>query len=158
MSVRLRRTSTLISVALEEHFAGKRSRARNPEAAQPEQIELPLVARRIVEAHTLIFKQGDPAKSYYVVASGKLVARRQHRPNLKSVSKVISTGELFIYNCDGSHAADCYAPFESIVWAIDRRWLNSAAQRHLGLTAVLHSIHAAELTMILESYRAPLIN
>jgi len=109
----------------------------------------PIAARRTLLAQTDVFFAGERAHCYYLVVLGELLAVRQSARSYPAV-RFMTAGDLFILDCDGGHFASCHAVLDSVLACIDRRRLHRLAQCDPALMRVLHSVHTAELEMILQ--------
>ena len=107
--------------------------------------------RRTVAAQATLFEAGELAKNYYLVVSGDLLVHRRLTLRSKPVIRFMRRGDLFIYDCDGRHAANCHATTDCVVLPIERCWLDNVSRGNAALAGVLKSVHATELEMILTS-------
>lgn len=113
----------------------------------------PLGTRRRIRPHDGLFSIGDRASHYYLVESGRLLLRRAPQ-DAAPIVRVVEAGELFIFDCDWIHAADCHALTDAVVLAVDRRRVEIRALFDVALRGVLQAVHAQELAMILQSLGA----
>ncbi len=110
----------------------------------------PFGVKRRIGAQTCLFSVGDKATNYYLVESGQLLLHRHPRHGDPAI-RLAEHGALLIFDCDGSHVADCHATRDSVVLAIDRLRFETQAELDTALKGVLNRVHADELGMILES-------
>ena len=96
-------------------------------------------------------KRGSTAKtqrprSYYLVLAGELLVHRHParttagRP--KAAVRIVTSGDLFIFDCDGVHVADCDAAVDSVVLRIDRRRFERQADLDPVLRGLRNAVHA----------------
>jgi CRP-like cAMP-binding protein len=97
-----------------------------------------------------LFQVGEAANRYYIVEWGSLLVHRRPFRGRPAVT-FAKPGSLLIYDCAGTHVADCHATRASIVLAIDRRRLELSAMLDPVIAGALRSVHANELGMILRS-------
>ena len=140
-------------------------RARRVWSAEPERDTNWLVAalgavatRRQVSARSELFAIGDPAPSFYLLLSGELLIHRRRTPSMvgrgKTAIRLVFPDELFIFDCDGKHLADCSAISDCILLRIDRRRMERLAALDRVLRGVLHRLHANEIEWFLQSMGA----
>lgn len=106
--------------------------------------------RRRLPGGACLFRPGEPAPWIYIVETGRLLVHRSG-PGGRPIVRHAGSGDLLVYDCDGSHVALCRALVDSVVCRIDRRHLEGVAASHPELADLLMSMHERELAMILES-------
>ena len=106
--------------------------------------------RRTVHAQHELFADGDPARWYYLVDDGRLLASRRRKAG-KLAIRFLTSDDLFILDCNGTHAASCHAVVDSVVLVIERGRLDRLSRRDPALARVLANAHANDLEMILET-------
>ncbi len=115
----------------------------------------PLATRRNVAARRALFAAGNPALGFYLVVSGKLMVHRRiagaTSGQPRTVVRSAERGDLLIYDCDGTHVADCDALEDSVVLWIDRRRFERQAALDPVLQRAGNAVHASELEWILHS-------
>ncbi len=111
--------------------------------------------RRSISARSGLFSEEDPAPYYYFVQTGEfLVHRRIERLRMgrpKAAVRLVSEDDLFIFDCDGVHVANCDAVVESVVLCIERQRLEQLAALDPVLRRMLTAVHETELRFILRA-------
>lgn len=121
-----------------------------PSGAEPREgvlgdaVERMSVPRRLARGMRL-FARGDLASNYYLVESGALLVGSR---GFVGPVRRLEPGELFIYECNHAHVANCEATVDSIVHCIDRGRLERLAVRTPELKGALHLVHSTELPVI----------
>lgn len=110
----------------------------------------PLAVRRHIAAGTMLFAQGDVANRYFLIESGKVIAHRTRNCS-QPIIRLIRERELFIFDCAGTHVANCEAVSPVMLLQVDRRRLDADAKWDPVLRGLLNAMHAQELSMLLES-------
>ena len=114
----------------------------------------PFATRRAIAAQTELFANGEPARSYYLVLSGKLIVHRKlvytTATGSRSVVRLVTPGDLFIFDTDGVHVANCDAIADSLLLRVDRRSFELQATLDPLLMGVRNAVHAGELEFILQ--------
>ena len=118
----------------------------------------PVATGRQVAARSELFAIGDPAPCFYLLLSGELLIHRRRTPSMagraKAAIRLVSPDELFIFDCDGKHLADCSAISDCILLRIDRRRMERLAALDPVLRGVLHRLHANEIEWFLQTLGA----
>lgn len=107
-------------------------------------VERMSVARRLTRGMRL-FARGDLASNYYLVERGALLVGGRI---CVGPIRHLEPGDLFIYDCDHTHVANCEASVDSVVHCIDRERLERLALRTPELKGALHLVHSTELPVI----------
>jgi len=89
----------------------------------------PFVDRKWLYAREALFQHGDAAKHYYLVIRGALLVQRRGTMRVPPSLRLLSRGHFFGYHMAEHHFATCIAMLDSVVLAIDQRWLQSLAER-----------------------------
>ena len=126
------------------------------EASQDWLIDLiePFASRCVVPAQCSLFAAGDVVQGYFAVLSGELLVHRRQSSKHKPTIRIMTRGDLFIYDAADRHSADCDAVTGSVVLRIERQRLDELAGFNPDLADVLRVVHASELAMLLDSLAA----
>ena len=116
MSYRLRHPGSVIAVALDHRIAEKLGLDAGSDGKASRQRGFPVIARRVVEARSTLFREGEMAHSYFVLASGEMLATRWNKSQSRETTRTVVSGDMFIFNCDDRHMATCCATLDSVVW------------------------------------------
>lgn len=103
-----------------------------------------------VDPQTPLFAAGDPASTYYLVASGVLLVHYR-KPGTRTAVRFQTAGDLFIFDCGDERSADCHAVLPTTVYQLDRQSVDKRAESDAGLKQVLERVHASELEMMLSN-------
>lgn len=105
--------------------------------------------RRILGKGQTLFDAGIVARDFYVVEQGVLLTQAAdssiHQP------RILSSGDVFILECGGTHFVSCEALTYAVVICLDRTLVERNAETNAAVARAIRSVHSAELHLILKS-------
>jgi CRP-like cAMP-binding protein len=119
---------------------------------------MPSAKHQPMPARSTLFADGSPANDYYFLAAGRLLVHRDCEagvPDARAVVQFVTAGDLFAFDCDGRHFANCTAIADSLLLRIPRLDLEILAARDEKVNRVLKAVHANELAFVLRSLGGP---
>ena len=105
--------------------------------------------RIAIPAHTTIVYEGAPARSYFLIESGEVLAHRKHGRQVRSMVRRLSDGDVFGFDFAGTVGATCEAITHTVALSLDLRKLRELQRGSALVRRIMAAVHTSELELVM---------
>ena len=107
--------------------------------------------RIAIPAHTTIVYEGAPARSYFLIESGEVLAHRKHGRQVRSMVRRLSDGDVFGFDFAGTVGATCEAITHTVALSLDLHKLRELQRGSALVRRIMAAVHTSELELVMAS-------